>query len=237
MGKITVKHYLNTNLKPYIINGEKYYKIYVLIRADTQNTKIKSDISANEYTEKEFEKHISDKTGEIAKAIKEETKIIRFIVELIKKNGQVFTSAIYTEYAKRYKRPFWQWFKELKDELAYYEKLNCERKNIIKPIQIFHDNCYINLSFHYDKLIDELLRDSGQMLSRNFIIRDFYLVQWFTTDIKTHFRRLYLKKMNVQSMENRAWTGNDETEEETEVYEDIDNINKEIRKYFGMDLN
>ena len=60
MGKITVKHYLNTNLKPYIIDGEKYYKIYVLIRADTQNTKIKSDVSSNEYTETEFEKLINE---------------------------------------------------------------------------------------------------------------------------------------------------------------------------------
>lgn len=153
MGKITVKHYLNTNLKPYIIGGESYYKIYVLIRADTQNTKIKSDVSANEYTEKEFYELIADTTGELGKAIKEETKIIKFIVELIKKNGQTFTSLTYSEYSKKYKCPFWKWFKELKDELAYYERLNSERKNIIRPIQIYHDDCYIRISFYYEKLM------------------------------------------------------------------------------------
>ena len=42
MNKITVKHYLNTNLKPYVINGDKYYSIYALVTSHRQNTKVKS---------------------------------------------------------------------------------------------------------------------------------------------------------------------------------------------------
>ena len=43
--KITVKHYLNKNLKPDLIDGLQYYSIYVLIIVNRTNTKTKSIIS------------------------------------------------------------------------------------------------------------------------------------------------------------------------------------------------
>ena len=42
MGKITVKHFLNTNLKPYVINKQNYYSIYVFVTANRKTTKLKS---------------------------------------------------------------------------------------------------------------------------------------------------------------------------------------------------
>jgi len=54
MAKITVKHFLNTNLKPYFINGEKYFSIYALVTANRQNTKVKSKAFNEYYTEKDF---------------------------------------------------------------------------------------------------------------------------------------------------------------------------------------
>lgn len=54
MGKITVKHYLNTNLKPYMVRGEQYYTIYILITVNRKTTKVPSQEFAELQTEAEF---------------------------------------------------------------------------------------------------------------------------------------------------------------------------------------
>lgn len=81
MGKITVKHFLNTNLKPYIINGEKYYSIYLLITANRQNTKVKSYAYSEYYSEKDFEE-ITDPSNESdADALENEIQTITKLVD------------------------------------------------------------------------------------------------------------------------------------------------------------
>jgi len=54
MSKITVKHYLNTNIKPYYISGEPYYGVYILVIVNRQNTKVKSLIFNELYREIDF---------------------------------------------------------------------------------------------------------------------------------------------------------------------------------------
>ena len=95
MGKITVKHYLNTNLKPYVINGEKYYSIYVLVTANRQNTKIKS-VKFNElYTENDFEEIIAESNPYLIDEIAVITNISNLIIESLGEFDTSFFSALY----------------------------------------------------------------------------------------------------------------------------------------------
>jgi hypothetical protein len=81
--KITVKHYLNTNSKPYIINGISYYSIYILLTAKRQNTKVKS-ITLNEYyNEADFDDLISSKDSEDVNLIENEIGVLENISNLV----------------------------------------------------------------------------------------------------------------------------------------------------------
>jgi len=82
MGKITVKHYLNTNLKPYLIGDEKYYKVYFLLRYQNKSTKLKS-ITNLEYTESEYKSIIEDSNNIINKRLNNEVVFIEKIIETI----------------------------------------------------------------------------------------------------------------------------------------------------------
>lgn len=83
MGKITVKHYLNTNLKPYLINGEQYFSIYALVTANRQNTKVKSKVFNEYYTDNDFKEITNHKSNEDFKLIVQEEKTIINIVNMI----------------------------------------------------------------------------------------------------------------------------------------------------------
>ncbi len=96
MGKITVKHYLNTNLKPYIINGENYYSIYVLIRANRQNTKVKSKCFEEYYTESDFEEIISNENTDDNKRLKDEITALELIAELLLDMFGKFDTVLYS---------------------------------------------------------------------------------------------------------------------------------------------
>lgn len=189
MGKITVKHYLNTNLKPYIIDGDKYYKIYVLIRADTQNTKIKSDVSTNEYTEIEFTKLIENKESELNRSIKEETKIIEFIVNKMNEDNKVFTSALFTEYSNRFKIPIVTLFKSMN---SYYDKY----KNDPLLDYLWNEmdkSGYFEIVDDLYGLVSENINLIQGLLAINYEIVDLYLVQWFTINLKEQFLNIYKK--------------------------------------------
>lgn len=102
MGKITVKHYLNTNLKPYIINGEKYYSIYSLVTVNRQNTKVKSVFYNEYYTEKDFTE-IMDKTNKedfenIDNEVITITNLINILLREFDDFDFVLFSAIYNFY-------------------------------------------------------------------------------------------------------------------------------------------
>ena len=63
-GKITTKYYLNTNLKPYVVNKVNYYCVYILFRTKNRNTRIKSNVFNDYYSEKDFENITSSKEYE-----------------------------------------------------------------------------------------------------------------------------------------------------------------------------
>lgn len=82
MGKITVKHFLNTNLKPYIINGDKYYSIYLLVTSNRQNTKVKSYTYNEYYSEKDFEEITNTSNKSDFELIQEEIQTVTKIVDI-----------------------------------------------------------------------------------------------------------------------------------------------------------
>lgn len=100
MGKITAKHFLNTNLKPYIINGTKHFSIYILLVANRQNTKVKS-IKFDEYYSEDFFNDIINSTDiEDIKLIANEISTITRITEIILDELKNFDTAFITAYFK-----------------------------------------------------------------------------------------------------------------------------------------
>ncbi|OWP81638.1 hypothetical protein BWK63_04970 [Flavobacterium covae] len=96
--KITVKHFLNTNLKPYVINGISYYSVYVLLTAQRQNTRVKS-IALNEfYSEKDFEDIIKSKDNDAVSLINEEISTLTKITELVINELKEFDTHFITAY-------------------------------------------------------------------------------------------------------------------------------------------
>lgn len=120
MGKITVKHYLNTNLKPYIVGEDKYYKIYLLIRTNNKNTKLKSVISDDEFTQEEYDEIIKDEDNIINKFIQIETNVYTKIIEQIEIDRKEFDIQILNTYILNYGQllvgklvEYLKWVKEL----------------------------------------------------------------------------------------------------------------------------
>ncbi|ELM3672508.1 hypothetical protein RYR30_002485 [Flavobacterium psychrophilum] len=96
--KITVKHFLNTNLKPYVINGISYFSVYVLLTAHRQNTRVKS-LALNEfYSEKDFEDIINSTDNEDINLINEETSTLTKITELVISELNEFDTHFITAY-------------------------------------------------------------------------------------------------------------------------------------------
>ena len=106
MGKITVKHYLNTNLKPYIINGDKYFSIYVLVTANRQNTKVKSNAFNEYYSEKDFAEIINPKNKIDLAAIRNEETAIINIASLIISELEIFDTTLFAAIYNHYKNIF-----------------------------------------------------------------------------------------------------------------------------------
>lgn len=76
MGKITIKHYLNTNLKPSYSNGVLEYPVYFRVSHNRKNERIKSDWIVHSCSESDFANDIH-----IAQLIEYETDIISDIIE------------------------------------------------------------------------------------------------------------------------------------------------------------
>ncbi|MFB9121562.1 hypothetical protein ACFFUE_10240 [Bergeyella porcorum] len=98
MSKITIKHFLNTNLKPYVINKQNYYTIYVLITAKRRTTKLKSLMFDEYYTENDFEEIFNSENSEDIKMIENEISSINIISEIIISELQDFDTAFLTAF-------------------------------------------------------------------------------------------------------------------------------------------
>jgi len=95
MGKITVKHFLNTNLKPYIINGERYFSIYALVTANRQNTKVKSKAFNEYYNEKDFAEITNPENKDDSEIIKNEETTIINIANLLISEFESFDTTLF----------------------------------------------------------------------------------------------------------------------------------------------
>lgn len=80
MSKITVKHYLNTKLKPEIDNNVKYYPLYLTITVKSKNIKRRSNIQ-DFVTENDF-KNDFKRDSEIKGKVEYEKNLIERIIRL-----------------------------------------------------------------------------------------------------------------------------------------------------------
>lgn len=168
MGKITVKHYLNTNLKPYIVGDSKYYKIYFLFRYQNNNTKIRSLVSDDEYTEDEFNSIIADTSNLINKRIANEVRLIERLVDIINDNNIAFDMKVFNDFWKIATYPI---IKKFEIKIDWFENVRYG-----KDVDI------------YQKTNIETYRDIILLLKRivasdsNFISDEIYLAQIFDSD-------------------------------------------------------
>lgn len=140
MGKITVKHYLNTNLKPYIIGNDRYYKLYFLLRYQNKNTKIRSLVTEDEYTEDEFAKIIADESSIVNKRISNEIAFIERVISAIEHSKIPFDIKIFNDFWKIATYPIIRKFSEritwlldvrYKDRPDQFQQLNIDTYNSI----------------------------------------------------------------------------------------------------------
>ena len=210
MGKITVKHYLNTNLKPYVIDGEKYYKIYVLIRSNTQNTKVKSDISNAEFTEKEFKKLTSDRNSELSQSIDLETKLIEFIVNKLNDDKKIFTASLYSEYSRRFKTPIGEFINK---HNSYHDPLFSARADR-----------YIDFGDRYEEIVKGNLFAFRDLMAANYEIGDLYMVQWFLGNTKEQIEEFYKRYLTIENPEMK----------ELKIKSNIQQLEREIKSFLNL---
>lgn len=98
MGKITIKHFLNTNLKPYIINKQNYYSVYLLITAQRKTTKVKSIVFDEYYSESDFESIFNSNDSSDKNMIDNEINSVNIISELIINELKEFDTNFFTAY-------------------------------------------------------------------------------------------------------------------------------------------
>lgn len=165
MGKITVNHYLNTNLKPYIVGKERYYKIYFLLRYQNKNTKIRSLVSQDEYTEAEFDAILSDPNDLIKVRIQNEIALIERLITAIEISHIPFDMTVFND--------FWQ--------VATYPVL--ERLN--EKIEWLLAVRYAGKPDFYQRLNIETYKEIWNLLKRvvdnnaDFISDEIYLAQLY----------------------------------------------------------
>ena len=166
MKKITVNHYLNLNLKPYIIGNEKYYKIYFLLRYQNKNTKIKSLIN-NEFTEAEYSEIINNTSNLLNKRIKREVVLIENIIKAIESLNIVFDISVFNDFWNIATYPIiekfqkfiqWKFEQRSNTEIDFYQNLNFKAyEEILKMLKIFViDNpLCINDEIYHSQLYDK----------------------------------------------------------------------------------
>lgn len=98
MSKITVKHYLNTNLKSYVIGGKDYYSIYLLVTAKRKTTKIKSIVFNEYYTINDFEEIFNSIESDDIEMIENELYSVQLLCEIIIEELNEFDTNFFTAF-------------------------------------------------------------------------------------------------------------------------------------------
>ena len=185
MGKITVKHYLNTNLKPYEMDGEKLYKLYFLLRYNNKNTKIKSLVNV-EMTEKEYNERILNDNDTLTIRIKNEIIFIEKVIQIAEKTKLAFDMKLFNDIWEIATYPiiekfdsYIQWvsqrFNGFSDrEIDFYDTQNIETFcNVLNGLKLFINNSKYSIS-------DEM-----------------YLLQFFDKNVLNEYRK-GLKKNEIK---------------------------------------
>lgn len=204
MGKITIKHYLNTNLKPYVVDGDKYYKIYVLIRAENKNTKLKSCVSDDEFTESEYDEYTKDPNTKLFKYIGIESEVYTKIIERMGDDKKEFSIQTLTTYLQNYGQlliaklvEYLKWTKEL--DIARIEQKNSaslDSRYIIDNEYFSRDSSY--KSYSTISYIIETLRRFTK--TTPFAINDdLFIYHWISPEVQSDFRAFWLYEKSLEN--------------------------------------
>lgn len=98
MGKITVKHYLNTNTKPLVVKGEDYYSIKLLVTVNRYTTRLTSVEFGELYTQQMFDE--IEKGEDFQYMEKEETTIKNIVTAQLELNNNEFDSLLFNVLCK-----------------------------------------------------------------------------------------------------------------------------------------
>jgi hypothetical protein len=197
--KITVKHYLNTNLKPVKGAFGNEYKVYFLLRYLNQNTKIKSLIS-NTFTEDEFSK--IEKDDILNEWIKKEIIFCENIIQAIEQCGYTFDIKTFMQFFEFAKYPILENFDEFikwsNERIKLGQETRYERQNSENYLdcfaklkkEVYNNKNYINNELYLGsvKEIRKLLKinielyevDNKEKDSINYFINPVYNLNKYT---------------------------------------------------------
>lgn len=192
MGKITVKHYLNKQLKPKKVGSNLYYPLYVQVIANRTNYRFKSNLDYNDGYFKE-----SDLTVDIIKSMIQNVnklyeKIFSYFIEVgkpelltndfIKTNSEYLWDALTRNFGLLFQRESEQLKGYCPDTLVdkYFDEINellifCE-SDVDSKFSKKYDLCKIGItsiysSFHNDTLISD---DLASVTVFDFLYGDGY---------------------------------------------------------------
>lgn len=145
MGKITVKHYLNKKLKPRVLDGDYYYRVYVRVTFSRQNQRFPSVWVEQVMTEDIFNNSQGAKDDMIY-----ESKNILHLFEIIGGEAKSINVGILLQnYLKRISDIFWECElggKGVGEEiLAFIARKTGINKNVFRPMveeDLINKHCY-----------------------------------------------------------------------------------------------
>lgn len=175
MSKITAKHFLNTNLKPYLINKEKHYSVYISLIAYRKNTKVKSITFDEYYNENTFNEIVNSDNDYDKNLIENEINAITLITEISVDILKEFDTAFITSYFK---------FSSIIniDSKLEYDKYLQERSKDINDVSGIIDE--LNKYDDFFKIVDsvEILNDRYFWKKEEKEILDITFIDWLKNE-------------------------------------------------------
>lgn len=214
MSKITVKHFLNKNLKPFISPDGNEYKVYVLIRYLNQNTKIKSLIDET-FTEERFNKIESETI--FTEWMKKEVELIENTISVLESANYIFDIKTFRQFYEFSCYPIvenleiyikWHFEQKISFSPNFFDKENYKFKiellNSLKKIA-YNNGDYLNNEIYLGLLKDDKLLnsftikqyvvDNSKTDKDKFIIEDNYTIKEYNL---CQFLREYLFDINFK---------------------------------------
>ncbi|XKX05239.1 hypothetical protein R8G61_12885 [Tenacibaculum maritimum] len=136
--KVTISHFLNTNLKPFVMKGDNYYPIYIKVTAKRTTTKTRSLVFKEHYTQTEFDEIISSEEIEDIEMIKNEVSAIERIARITINELKEFDTAFFYSFVDFSNTlSIWECDVELLQGYDYSSKLNTYKLFGIDLIYIY----------------------------------------------------------------------------------------------------